>query len=211
MFGYGSLGAARRRTQRMRDGGDTARRRAAPQCGAPTSLWPPRIGGSCAAARAWRYAFADAVICVSECAQVRGWARRFYQGSPDHRAGQRAGRVRGSACLKGVGVEAGGTPERPGRVVTLLPDAAGVVHGVLYCIPAAHAAAEMARLCVREKVGRRHVRKRARISICVPVAVLGISDGAPAYRYTFPYAVLGISECAPAYRYAYPYAVLDVS
>ena len=60
----------------------------------------------------WRPAFAYE---VSRKAALRGWRRRFWQASPDHR----------------------GVPEAPGRVVTLVPDDNAVCWGMAFRVPAA--------------------------------------------------------------------------
>lgn len=62
---------------------------------------------------------------------VSGWMRRLEQGSPDHR----------------------GTPERLGRVATLVPTPGGVVGGVVYRVANEHAEQVLAELDHREKGG----------------------------------------------------------
>jgi len=59
----------------------------------------------------WRPAFAFEERAP---AFVRGWARRFWQGSPDHR----------------------GTPHAPGRVATLVPDGGARCWGMAYRVRA---------------------------------------------------------------------------
>jgi len=66
-------------------------------------------------------------------ARLRGWQRRFWQGSHDHR----------------------GVPERPGRVVTLVETGAGHCDGMAYRLDEATVARVFENLDHREKNGYR--------------------------------------------------------
>jgi cation transport protein ChaC len=69
----------------------------------------------------------------SRIGYLKGWCRRFYQGSPDHR----------------------GTPHFPGRVVTLVPSTNSVVWGKAYKIDQNLRNETLQRLDHREKAGYR--------------------------------------------------------
>jgi cation transport protein ChaC len=68
-------------------------------------------------------------------ARVTGWARRFWQASWDHR----------------------GTPESPGRVVTLVESPGAILWGMAYAIAAADWPDVLATLEHREKAGYRRL------------------------------------------------------
>jgi len=76
----------------------------------------------------WRPAFPHA---RRQPAFVRGWTRRFWQGSTDHR----------------------GVPEAPGRVVTLVPDEHAHCWGMAYQVAGADLDDVLAQLDHREKGG----------------------------------------------------------
>ena len=72
-------------------------------------------------------------------AAIEGWARRFWQGSTDHR----------------------GTPGAPGRVLTLVPEPGALCRGVAYRLDREAVSGVIDGLEVREKGGYR--RRRARL------------------------------------------------
>ncbi|MCC6710465.1 MAG: gamma-glutamylcyclotransferase [Gammaproteobacteria bacterium] len=76
----------------------------------------------------WRPAFAYE---AQRKAALRGWRRRFWQASPDHR----------------------GVPEAPGRVVTLVPDAQAVCWGMAFRVAHAQWQDIIAELDHRERNG----------------------------------------------------------
>lgn len=80
----------------------------------------------------WRPAF---VHVARRPARLHGWARRFWQGSTDHR----------------------GIPEAPGRVVTLVREAGAVCGGMAYRIDPAEQEAVLAELDWRERGGYERV------------------------------------------------------
>jgi len=86
----------------------------------------------------WRPAFPFAERAAGA---IDGFVRRFYQGSPDHR----------------------GVPEAPGRVVTLLEQAGARTWGMAYRLRAAHEAAVLERLDVREIAG--YQRRRLDVAL----------------------------------------------
>ena len=67
----------------------------------------------------------------SSVARVRGWKRRFWQGSPDHR----------------------GTPDFPGRVVTLVQEEGSECVGRVFRLAARDRDAVLAQLDIREQGG----------------------------------------------------------
>ncbi len=81
----------------------------------------------------WLFGYGSLIYLVdfpyieSKAASIRGWSRRFWQGSHDHR----------------------GTPENPGRVVTLIEEPGAVCHGLAFRVDSS----VFEQLDVREKNG----------------------------------------------------------
>lgn len=102
----------------------------------------------------WRPEFAFA---ERRAACLRGFARRLWQGSPDHR----------------------GAPGAPGRVATLVPDAAALCWGVAYRVEDAVREAVLAALDLRESGGF----ERCQVALGFDAGDVGL---APALTYIAP-------------------------
>jgi len=100
---------------------------------------------------------ADFPFLERRAARLDGWARRFWQGSHDHR----------------------GTPAAPGRVVTLVRDAAARCGGMAYRV----APDVFAHLDHREKNGYERIAERFLLDDgrCVPGLVYVAAAGNPAW------------------------------
>ena len=86
------------------------------------------------------------------------WARRFWQGSHDHR----------------------GTPDAPGRVLTLVPMAGGQCEGRVFEIPESEVATTLTQLDYREKNG--YERQQLRVETSELGAVKALTYIAPQHN-----------------------------
>lgn len=110
---------------------------------------PPAGGGPCysTAVSRWIFGYGSLVwrpafpFLESAPARLDGFARRFWQGSADHR----------------------GVPEAPGRVVTLVPDETAHVVGVAYRVSAEVRSGVLVQLDHREQGG--YLRHEVELSL----------------------------------------------
>ena len=105
----------------------------------------------------WIYAYGSLIFRPSfeylerRRAFLPGWARRFWQGSPDHR----------------------GVPDAPGRVVTLVPSPGESCGGCAYRIDPASADQVLGALDAREQAGFDRLRRGLRLESCQRKGRLG--------------------------------------
>lgn len=79
---------------------------------------------------------------ASSTAWIRGYKRRFWQGSTDHR----------------------GVPGNPGRVVTLVPEPGAVCSGVAFCIDPEESPESLRQLDHREKGGYERIEAKVELA-----------------------------------------------
>ena len=126
---------------------------------------PPRpspVAGTSLMSGVWVFGYGsliwrpDIAFRERRIARVRGWARRFWQGSHDHR----------------------GVPHAPGRVVTLVPDRGESCEGMAYLVDESVVEATFAGLDYREKNG--YERHAVRLEFRAGGACDGVVYIAPA-------------------------------
>ena len=139
-----------------------AARTGAPSGAAAPDRPAPLVAGAADEAQsacAWLFGYGSLIwrvdfpILAARPATVCGWARRFWQGSHDHR----------------------GTPAAPGRVATLVPSPAGVCVGVAYEV----AATVFADLDNREKNGYQRLVVDAELAAPGAATVRAVAYVAP--------------------------------